>query len=359
MADSGIPFTLLPDESKRGRLLATATPLFAIALLTYIGRMYTRLHPVVTLRWDDFVMSLSVVLTIIHYGLIVHATNLGAGRHFYYLQLPQLDAAGCILFIMQMIWIWCITFVKFSVALMLYRTREDRPWRLWLSGFMGLLVAIGIVVSALQLGQCRPIRAFWNPFVPGAKCWSKTFATNVLHGASAFFLATDLVLSLLPLTFILKLRRPRRDKIVIGCLMGLGLIASAASLVKILRTNIMATSQDPIWDLPDLALWAWIELYLGIMAACIPCLKAPFEKLLKKTGLLTTGDRSQQSTRTGNQSKGYVSVGPIESGLGRGKDTELGTIVKQHEVYIEEYSQKDANYPPRGVYRHNGMDSRW
>ncbi|KAF1816601.1 hypothetical protein P152DRAFT_381923, partial [Eremomyces bilateralis CBS 781.70] len=271
-------------ESKRGRLLATMTPLFAVAVLTYIGRMYTRTRPVVNLRWDDFVMSLAVALTIVHYGLAVYAFNLGAGRHFYYLKPPQLETVGRTLFILNIIWTWCITFVKVSVTLMLYRTRGDKAWRLWLSGFMGFLVVIGIVITALHLGQCKPVRAFWNPLIPGAKCWSNAIAVNVLHGTSAFLLVTDIVLSLLPLTFIVKLQRPRRDKIAIGLLMGLGLVASGTSIVKIIRTPILGTTKDPIWDLPDLAIWAWVELYIGIMAACIPCLKAPFERLLKKTG---------------------------------------------------------------------------
>jgi hypothetical protein len=150
----------------------------------------------------------------------------------------------------------------------------------------------------------------------------------------AIFVASDVVLSLLPLTFIVRLNRPLRDKIVIVCLMGLGLFASATAIVKMALVKDYLISQDPLWDSVSLGLWGYVEQYVGILAACIPTLKAPFEKLLRKVGMLSTQDKSQGSKtkdRYRNTAEGERSENTMigEKGYSNG-------IMKQDQLYVVE-----------------------
>ena len=43
-------------------------------------------------------------------------------------------------------------------------------------------------------------------------------------------IATDFVLALLPMTFIRRIRRPVRDKVILMIVIGLGLVASVATV---------------------------------------------------------------------------------------------------------------------------------
>jgi hypothetical protein len=81
--------------------------------------------------------------------------------------------------------------------------------------------------------------------------------TNCPLIAIAIFIATDVACALLPIAFIRKIRRPLREKIVLGVLMGLGLVASACGIVKLIDLErVRLSSQDPSWEGTYLLIWA-------------------------------------------------------------------------------------------------------
>ena len=121
----------------------------------------------------------------------------------------------------------------------------------------------------------------------------------------AFFAASDLIFTLLPLTFVYRIRRPAREKMVILLLMGSGIFATACAAVKASQLHHMVYSKDPFYDGIGVAIWAHLEEYVGIIAVCVPCLKKPFEQALRKYGLLSTKDETEDSY-TYNED-GYVS----------------------------------------------------
>jgi hypothetical protein len=66
--------------------------------------------------------------------------------------------------------------------------------------------------------------------------------------------------------------------------MGLGLVASIASVLKAVNSTFLKGSSDGSWDSVPLVVWGFVEEHLAIIAACIPCLKALFERLLIRAG---------------------------------------------------------------------------
>jgi hypothetical protein len=65
-------------------------------------------------------------------------------------------------------------------------------------------------------------------------------------------------------------------------IMGLGLVASAGGIIKLVRITEWATTKDPTWDLAPLLLWAYFEENTAIMAASIPCLKSLFQSTAQR-----------------------------------------------------------------------------
>ncbi|OCL08819.1 hypothetical protein AOQ84DRAFT_259794, partial [Glonium stellatum] len=89
---------------------------------------------------------------------------------------------------------------------------------------------------------------------------------------SAVNLVEDLVFSLLPLTFIRMMRVPMREKVIFTILMAMGLVASATAVVRLTLIKGYGVNSDFSWDNSAIVMWAHLECYLGITAACIPCL---------------------------------------------------------------------------------------
>lgn len=64
---------------------------------------------------------------------------------------------------------------------------------------------------------------------------------------------TDLTCALIPLVFLKKLKIPVWEKIVIGVLMALGLVATASGMVRSVYLRHIMTSLDVIWESLKLA----------------------------------------------------------------------------------------------------------
>jgi hypothetical protein len=83
--------------------------------------------------------------------------------------------------------------------------------------------------------------------------------------------------------------------------MGLGLVASAGGAIKFISIKTLWENPDPASGFSwILKIGAFVETSLGTWAACIPCLKAPFEAALKKCGVnVTYGSQNVEPTGNG------------------------------------------------------------
>ena len=83
--------------------------------------------------------------------------------------------------------------------------------------------------------------------------------------------------------------------------MALGIVASIASILKVTVGMALKDSRDITWDSVPLVIFGFIEEYLGIIAACIPCLKALLERQLRRLGFSLASYGKSQSRSTYGQ----------------------------------------------------------
>jgi len=102
---------------------------------------------------------------------------------------------------------------------------------------------------------------------------------------SGIYIAMDLMLSLMPIRLIRTLNRSTSEKILIGVLMALGLLATAINCAKMTTFNSFGKG-DVMQATIVPSLWAKLEEQVGIIATSLPWLKSPVERWLKKMGLL-------------------------------------------------------------------------
>ena len=160
---------------------------------------------------------------------------------------------------------------------------------------------------------------------PATTCWSPIDIQISAYVNAGISIVTDVVFSLLPIVFLRKLNRPLRERLVLGLLMALGLTATLASILKVTLLYNYRNTRDPYWDSIPLSLWWQLEQNISIIASCIPTLKSPFEKALRRTGMIST------QSGTAHSSRGYVSYG----GGSDHKMKNLKTIVQGGEVIQE------------------------
>lgn len=122
--------------------------------------------------------------------------------------------------------------------------------------------------------------------------------------------------------------------------MALGIFAGVASIFKIVASSRFGRTGDLTNESIGLGMWSCIEELTGIIAACIPCLRSPFQRALEYLGIVsahgkttmgrTYADMDGASTTLGKKSNvksvitsrfrkstiGESSRGSLESGRG-------------------------------------------
>jgi hypothetical protein len=148
---------------------------------------------------------------------------------------------------------------------------------LGLSNLEGCLLA-AFKLQDEHLDQFEYVFCLFIEFVPSFR--------ETLQNNAGIFILTDIIYTLLPMTIILKLHRPRRERIVISFLMALGFLATFATIPKIIRASTYGFRTDPTYLSSDVLLWSLVEVHVGIIAACVPTLRSVFEAGLRSVGLL-------------------------------------------------------------------------
>ena len=97
----------------------------------------------------------------------------------------------------------------------------------------------------------------------------------------AFSIVTDVLLAAFPVLLLYHMRLPKRQKILLNLLLGLGVVTA---LVCICRTvfSYEVKQQDLTWQGIPNALCRMLEINFGIIAACAPMMRTFFIHLKKK-----------------------------------------------------------------------------
>jgi len=240
----------------------------------------------------------------------------GLGRHTRFVPFPQRLAALRLLFISQVFWYWSITLVKLSVALLLLRLKHTRPWRIFLYSLIVLSLLAVIVQTCFQFLQCQPFSVYWDPRVfrttpGGVRCFRRAIINANIITFSSIQVGLDLVFSFIPIIFIRKLNRPRREKIFMCVLMGLGLFASCAAIVRTLSLQSFYTNSDSFRSNVGVVLCAVLEVQFALIAATIPTLKAFMERSLVRFGLRVYDENTEEQVRGELVKLGFLGHGEV------------------------------------------------
>lgn len=152
-----------------------------------------------------------------------------------------------------------------------------------------------------------------------------------------------------PLTFIVRIQRPLREKIALACVMGLGVFGSSASVAKTFMVGSYGKTGDTLMDTVGLTTLSMLEQQLAIIAACIPTLKRLFEKVLRQWGIIS----SQGSTSRSHG--GYYKHD--EYANGRSRSHGFSSHMDGHKMSNLRSQARDANKSPNTNIETDSLES--
>ncbi|KAL7778662.1 hypothetical protein CFE70_008163 [Pyrenophora teres f. teres 0-1] len=285
-------------ENQAGRLLAVTCPLFALSALAVLLRFYVRIFMLKIFGWDGTL------------GLFVKVINLGLGRHAEAFPPENLYPFFEIMYFYSVMIITAYSFIKLSIGFFLLRIADRTKWRPFMIGMLTMLVFIGIFTIGSTfpiLFQCTPVRAGWD-YKLRPPMGSQIFK-NIGVFNSTINIATDLIFALLPIPMVWKLQVTLQTRIGLAIILGLGLFASAVAIYKTPMQYHFFKTTDWSGAGAWYYIWQEVEMYVGILAACLPTLKPLFTNFFGQMRSLATRGRSNSSNAIGGtlfRSNGYV-----------------------------------------------------
>ncbi|KAF9730904.1 integral membrane family protein [Paraphaeosphaeria minitans] len=254
-----------PYSNNSSIYLIPVTILGAITLALVFLRIYTRATRIRKLYLDDWLIIGGEALSLLSMAFAYTAIAHGWGKTIAYVT-PEIGVDDAV---------WnaiCVALIAlFGTPCTLY----------FIMGLQGLITTSYVVI---QLGQCTPVSASWDT-VPDVKCWPTDAIVNYGWAVSAIYILMDLAFSLLPIKLVRGLSRSTSEKVLIGFLMSLGLLATAILCAK-MSTFLNFGAGDALQATMVPSVYAILENMVGIIACSLPALKSPAESVLKRMGIL-------------------------------------------------------------------------
>ncbi|EHA54271.1 hypothetical protein MGG_01190 [Pyricularia oryzae 70-15] len=282
-----------------------AIPLLVLSTVTLGYRIYN-----IKARralWSDGCIVVGYVLAVTCFGLFVPQSFLTPG-----VKSPEAILEGQKgSFLSIPIWGMSMGFIKASIGLTLLEIQNQRWFQVLIWTNIAASAAYGFGNMWFILFSCRPLPAAWGDFADPTKaqCLPSTYIRKAALAGAIVSVATDLMLSLAPISFLWALKRPLRECIVLGCLMSLGLLAAMSSVAKNLIIADFGKDNVDMWAMNiSISTWTACEMFLGIIAACTPFCRPVLEKCVSSMGLSLTG--TARSSKPASKGYGASSGGP-------------------------------------------------
>ncbi|KAM5361834.1 hypothetical protein ACJZ2D_012864 [Fusarium nematophilum] len=121
------------------------------------------------------------------------------------------------------------------------------------------------------MAMCRPISANWNK--NAGVCSPPIVITSLSYLVSAAAVATDWICAVLPGFMLYKAQMKRATKISISIILGLGVLASIATIVRLPYIAFYAKTENYLHNVANITLWSIFESGTGIIAGSLPSLR--------------------------------------------------------------------------------------
>ncbi|KAI1277557.1 integral membrane protein [Xylaria sp. FL0933] len=245
----------------------------ALAAVVIAARIYIRFLVVRRATIDDYIIILAFCLAIINSVFVTVSASWGLGQHISSLQPESIRYTVKYVYLCEFFSILSPGFGRISYGFLLVSlVPPSQPQRRFLWGVIALQFFVDVGTVIISFIQCRPIEGFWDTRVK-ADCWSPHVQQSVGFAQGSICSVVDLILAIFPASLFWNLNMKLGRRISLSALMGLGIFALIASVIKTIKLQAITQTDDLTYAMADLAIWWTLEAYLVLIAVSIPTLK--------------------------------------------------------------------------------------
>ncbi|KAL7624459.1 hypothetical protein AAE478_006024 [Parahypoxylon ruwenzoriense] len=246
----------------------------ALSAVSVLIRVIARLQARVPVWWDDFIITLSFVRWLLAPEVFRQETyrlkSHGLGTDIWAIPFDDITLIFKALYTLFVVYVTSRDLVRLSILLFYHRIFGHIALARRLIQFSFVLIILCCIAFdfAIIFG-CRPLDYFWTSW--DGQNEGHCISTNGIFWAGAFVvIAIDIWIMLLPLPFVLRLNLSLRKRILSATMFTFGIFVVIVSFYRLTTINHFTLSQNPTGDFVDVGIWSGLELYVGIICACLP-----------------------------------------------------------------------------------------
>ncbi|KAF3172517.1 hypothetical protein TWF225_005183 [Orbilia oligospora] len=307
----------VPHDSVSFKNVTTYIVMTAVSVAFVLVRLYSRQFVTKKIRPEDWAMIPAIIVSVLLGGCFALGSDERVGKgtlHQWDLTYNEFKGYlqwlwGCELLYPIALFLVRNSLLIFYWSLVPSRSSAVRAHLIFRNAVI-VFFFVNLACVSVSLGtiifQCKPI-AYWNDPI-GAECIDRS-ASFIAGGI--LIIITDVMTLLLPVPIIWKLKLPVRSRLGVIGIFSLGLFACIASINRIILASEVtnSTNGDVTYTnaINGSGTWSLLEVNIGIIASCVPAIKALFVNSSDRSG--TNRSRTNQSGRSGRSAEGTAGSG--------------------------------------------------
>ncbi|KAI2642564.1 hypothetical protein GGS21DRAFT_178478 [Xylaria nigripes] len=324
----------------RGPELAAVTGAFlGLSAITVLLRCYVRLVVLRIFRPEDYLAAGTLMLFIAYTAVVSLSIEYGAGKHTVDVPKENIPKVLEMRWVGEIIYVATAATLKLTVGVFLLRICSQ----MWHKVTIWIVLVVCVVFNTcyffLAAFQCRPVRYFWEQYTNASlngSCLSFEFTTSLTYTFSGINAAGDWFLALLPVALVRNLELGRRQKISIAGILAIGIVASAATIVRVFYVWQIEQGGDVLYEFTDFAIWSTVENGLGLIASSVVMLRPLFKKFLKAASQYAFSQQYAIQGQSANSRQKFLDARPA-----------TGSQNPEIELYRQNLAARNKN-PQRG-----------
>ncbi|KAL5364389.1 putative integral membrane protein [Aspergillus floccosus] len=274
-------------QGRSEAIVVVTASVLALSTLTVTLRCYTRLYIMRAFGWDDTIMITAMVFNIVFCICTFMGATYGFGqKNVWFLERPNnLRIALLCWWLGQIFYIWTCVVAKISIVLTLLRITIVRTHAIILYIITTLNVIVGLLFFFFSIFQCKPIDFFWDRMTKRGTCLDPDLLLGIVYLYTVMAAVTDFTIGLLPIFMIWNLQMRRRTKFSLAVILGLGIVASSAVIIRIPFLQTFK-DEDFLYATWQISIWSNVEANLGIAAGSMSTIR-PLIRKIHNTSLIT------------------------------------------------------------------------
>ncbi|OAX78858.1 hypothetical protein ACJ72_06828 [Emergomyces africanus] len=277
-----------PAPNRGPELMGVTCFLTAFGTAFVVARFWARYAAVRPFGWDDLFIFLATLAGLAGQGLTIAGVIYGSGKQF-----KTLDIADVVQTMKYSTFaIFCnglaMGFLKIGIGSSLLRLNLSKMFNMAVIACIVISLIVNFTVFPTTFAGCTPLKKSWNkdPRIEGS-CWPRKVSLVMSYLQTTGNIVTDLAFSIGPLVYLAKVKVSRYNKWALRGVFLIGLTASACAIAKATELPAILNTQDPTYAAVNLTIWVKAEFNAGLFAASLPPLKATFERVMRKCGVMS------------------------------------------------------------------------